>query len=267
MLVFVLTFVVMLAVPAAAQEIYAAAGDSAAAAEPARTAQPAATTPAATRCTGRRDSRGPVTKQAASETETVIENDLYRITFTNRGAQVKSWILKKFDNDAQNGPLDLVNAGRGEKFGYPLSLWTYDESLRGKLSSALYVASREGKQTSPDHDHVRVCRPGSVGAQDIRFRSHLHRERRNQCYVQRQSGRGAAGLAFGIWQPDDTRVLRRRADRLPVQQEHRALPSLRINLKDQRWRNDSRAVPLGWTDRPSISPPCSFPTIRARSRW
>ncbi len=43
-----------------------------------------------------------VTKQAAGETETVIENDLYRITFTNKGAQVKSWILKKFDNEAQN---------------------------------------------------------------------------------------------------------------------------------------------------------------------
>src|SRR5690242_2972595 len=28
----------------------------------------------------------PVTKQAASESETVIENGLYRITFTNRGA-------------------------------------------------------------------------------------------------------------------------------------------------------------------------------------
>jgi YidC/Oxa1 family membrane protein insertase len=90
-----------------------------------------------------------VTKQAASETETVIENDLYRITFTNRGAQVKSWILKKYDNDAQNGPLDLVNPAAAEKYGYPLSLWTYDESLRGRLSSALYVASREGRQTSP----------------------------------------------------------------------------------------------------------------------
>ncbi len=89
------------------------------------------------------------TKQAASETETVIENDLYRITFTNRGAQVKSWILKKFDNDAQNGPLDLVNPAAAEKYGYPLSLWTYDESLRGRLSSALYVASSEGRQTSP----------------------------------------------------------------------------------------------------------------------
>jgi len=90
-----------------------------------------------------------VTKQASSETETVIENDLYRITFTNRGAQVKSWILKKFDNDAQNGPLDLVNAGAAEKYGYPLSLWTYDENLRSQLSSALYVGSREGALTSP----------------------------------------------------------------------------------------------------------------------
>jgi YidC/Oxa1 family membrane protein insertase len=65
-------------------------------------------------------------KQASAEAETVIENDLYKITFTNRGAQVKSWILKKFDNDAQNGPLDLVNAAASQKYGYPLSLWTYE---------------------------------------------------------------------------------------------------------------------------------------------
>jgi YidC/Oxa1 family membrane protein insertase len=89
-------------------------------------------------------------KQASSEAETVIENDLYKITFTNRGAQVKSWILKKFDNDAQNGPLDLVNAAAAQKYGYPLSLWTYDdETLRNKLNSALYVASNEGQLSAP----------------------------------------------------------------------------------------------------------------------
>ncbi|HLW86593.1 MAG TPA: membrane protein insertase YidC [Candidatus Sulfotelmatobacter sp.] len=88
-------------------------------------------------------------KQASSEAETVVENDLYKITFTNRGAQVKSWILKKFDNETQNGPLDLVNPTASAQYGYPLSLWTYDEGLRGRLSSALYVASREGAQTSP----------------------------------------------------------------------------------------------------------------------
>ena len=84
--------------------------------------------------------QGTITTQATSESETVIENDLYRITFTNRGAQVKSWILKKFKDD--NGkPLDLVNASAAAKHGYPLSLWTYDDSLRNTLNSALYVAS------------------------------------------------------------------------------------------------------------------------------
>jgi len=88
-------------------------------------------------------------KQAASETETVIENDLYRITFTNRGAHVKSWILKKYDNDAETGPLDLVNSAAAAQYGYPLSLWTYDPDLRAKLDSALYVSSAQGKQTTP----------------------------------------------------------------------------------------------------------------------
>src|SRR6202167_4968392 len=88
-------------------------------------------------------------KQAAAETETVIENDLYRVTFTNRGAQVKSWILKKFDNEAQNGRLDLVNPLAAEKYGYPLSLLTYEESLRSKLNGVLYVASSQGLQKAP----------------------------------------------------------------------------------------------------------------------
>jgi YidC/Oxa1 family membrane protein insertase len=93
------------------------------------------------------------TKQAASESETVIENDLYRIVFTNRGAQVKSWVLKKWD-DENGKPLDLVNRVAAEKFGYPLSLWTYpgslDESLRGKINSALYVATSTSSTAPAD---------------------------------------------------------------------------------------------------------------------
>ena len=34
------------------------------------------------------------TVQAAAEQTTVVENDLYRITFSNRGAQATSWVLK-----------------------------------------------------------------------------------------------------------------------------------------------------------------------------
>jgi len=80
------------------------------------------------------------TKKAESESETVVENDVYRITFSNRGAQAKSWILKKYSDD-QGKPLDLVHPAASRKPGYPLSLWTYDESLRDKLNSGLYVTS------------------------------------------------------------------------------------------------------------------------------
>ena len=89
-----------------------------------------------------------VIKQASSEAETVIENDLYRITLTNRGGQVKSWVLKKFDDD-DGKPLELVNKTAAPKFGYPLSLWAYDETLRNKLNSVLYSASGEGTQKAP----------------------------------------------------------------------------------------------------------------------
>ena len=159
-LVFILTFLVILgfqaftkkygpppSVPTTNQTAQTAASGASSAAE-ASSNSPAVPVPVG------------VTKQAGSEAETVVENDLYRITFTNRGAQVKSWILKRFDNETQNGPLDLVNPEAAARYGYPLSLWTYDEGLRGRLSSALYVGSRAGSQTSPtdltfeysDHD-------------------------------------------------------------------------------------------------------------------
>ena len=151
MLVFLLTFIVMLAFQPLLKKYFPQP------AAPQQQSQPVQPQPAtqataammAPSVTPARSAAGGTTKQANSETETVIENDLYRITFTNRGAQVKSWILKKFDNEAQNGPLDLVNPAAAPQFGYPLSLWTYDESLRAKLSSVLYVPSSEGRQTAP----------------------------------------------------------------------------------------------------------------------
>jgi YidC/Oxa1 family membrane protein insertase len=63
--------------------------------------------------------------QAAAESTTVVENELYRITFSNRGAQVISWILKQSTDD-QGKPLDLVPQHAAKILGYPLSLYTYD---------------------------------------------------------------------------------------------------------------------------------------------
>jgi len=95
----------------------------------------------ANRAAGVKAAMASAPQQAASESETVIENDVYRIVFTNRGGRAKSWVLKKYTDD-KGGPLELVNTAAAEKYGYPLTLWTYDETLRNKVNSALYVPSR-----------------------------------------------------------------------------------------------------------------------------
>src|SRR5579864_1622451 len=83
------------------------------------------------------------TQQASAEGEITVDDDLFRVVLTNRGGQAKSWVLKKFKND-KGEPLDLVNQKASAVAGLPLSLWTYDETLRKKLSDALYVVSVEG---------------------------------------------------------------------------------------------------------------------------
>ncbi len=85
---------------------------------------------------------------AAQEATTTVENELYRITFSNRGGQVTSWILKKYTN-FDGKPLDLVNAAAARKFGYPLSLYSSDAALRQQLATALYVPSTKGDVTAP----------------------------------------------------------------------------------------------------------------------
>jgi len=78
----------------------------------------------------------------------VIENGLYKITFSNRGGQVKSWILKKYTDD-KGQPLELVHPIAAPQYGYPLSLYTYDPVLNKELSEALYVSSQSGLLAAP----------------------------------------------------------------------------------------------------------------------
>jgi YidC/Oxa1 family membrane protein insertase len=104
--------------------------------------------------------------QATAESDTVIENDVYRIVFTNRGARVKSWVLKKYTDD-KGGQLELVNTVAAEKYGYPLTLWTYDESLRDKINSALYAtpAPAASKAAAPATEIKFVYDDGDVSVQ------------------------------------------------------------------------------------------------------
>ena len=88
------------------------------------------------------------TVQAAAEQTTVVENDLYRITFSNRGAQATSWVLKKF-KDLDGKPLDLIHHQAAAAYGYPLSLYTADVSIAGNLNQAMFVPSATGALATP----------------------------------------------------------------------------------------------------------------------
>jgi YidC/Oxa1 family membrane protein insertase len=136
--------------PNAAATQNAASGASQPAAQPGAPSQvnaPAAGLPATTSA-----STVP-TVQAPGESTTVVENELYRITFTNRGGQVTSWVLKRTPSctcqDSEGRPLNLVHTQAAEQFGYPLSLYTYEPPLTTELNKALYVPSATGHLAAP----------------------------------------------------------------------------------------------------------------------
>lgn len=69
-----------------------------------------------------------------------IETDLYRIEFTNRGALIKSWILKEY-KDANGHPLDLVSPVGKEKVGYPFAIQLKGSAELPEINQALFVAT------------------------------------------------------------------------------------------------------------------------------
>ncbi len=86
----------------------------------------------------------------SAESETVVENELYRITFTNRGGAVKSWLLKKYKDDT---PEEAAGSGQprgGGKFRAP----------------ALAVHLRRGPEEPAEF--VAVCAVGDGNGQRSR---------------------------------------------------------------------------------------------------
>jgi YidC/Oxa1 family membrane protein insertase len=110
----------------------------------------------------------PASVAATGEQTTTVENENYRIVFTNRGAEVKSWVLKRYEDD-KGKPLDLVNPETAAKFGYPLSLYSYDAGLRQRLATALYVPSTTGNLTAPGELTFDYAGGGLVVKKTFRF--------------------------------------------------------------------------------------------------
>lgn len=78
----------------------------------------------------------------ASKEETyVLETSVYRIVFSNRGAAIRSWVLKRYRDSAGN-PVELVNAAAAPKAGWAYSYVFPREKPATDLNGALFVFSQ-----------------------------------------------------------------------------------------------------------------------------
>ncbi len=82
---------------------------------------------------------------AASAQDYTLDTDLYNVVFTNRGASVKSWTLKKF-KDSDGKPLELANQKGAAKFGSPFTFEFRDKQPSSDLNKGLWVA-HPGQET------------------------------------------------------------------------------------------------------------------------
>ncbi len=93
---------------------------------------------------------------AEREQEITIDTPLYTAVWSNRGAVLKSWQLKKHlkklpdKNDPEAQPLDLVPDNAG-KFGlYPLALKLDDPGLMERINEALYQVEADRRILGED---------------------------------------------------------------------------------------------------------------------
>jgi YidC/Oxa1 family membrane protein insertase len=79
----------------------------------------------------------------SQERTIVVENTLYRVEFSSRGAVVKSWQLKNYKDDAKpQRTLDLVHTESSTKTGgWPFSLVFEDPQLEKAANTGLYKVS------------------------------------------------------------------------------------------------------------------------------
>ena len=89
---------------------------------------------------------------ASKESVLTLDTDLYHIDFSNRGAVVHSWILKKYQ-DSNHKPVDLVNNAAASVTGYPFSLIFKNQKPSADVNNALYAIKRSDDGLQIDFEY------------------------------------------------------------------------------------------------------------------
>jgi YidC/Oxa1 family membrane protein insertase len=89
---------------------------------------------------------------ASKESIVTLDTDFYHIDFSNRGAVVHSWILKKYQ-DSNHKPVDLVNSAAAPITGYPFSLVFKNQKPSADINNALYAIKRSDDGLQIDFEY------------------------------------------------------------------------------------------------------------------
>jgi YidC/Oxa1 family membrane protein insertase len=139
-------------------------------AEPGATpAEPAEQAPAHTDREPQADGTAANDASADVEQEVVVESDAYRVTFSNRGAVVKSWILKEYE-DTEGQPLELVHAAGGKEYGFPFELVSPGGNPLDDVNEALFALDGDdGQRTAPADVTFQYSKGGWTARKTFRF--------------------------------------------------------------------------------------------------
>ena len=98
--------------------------------------------------------------EAETEQTVVVENENYRVEFTNRGAVVTSWQLKQY-NDSLGEPLDLVHADGARRYGMPFRLVRPGGDPIEGTDEALFAFNRgRNVRNAPETLTFEYAKPG-----------------------------------------------------------------------------------------------------------
>ncbi len=86
------------------------------------------------------------------EEQTVeVDTELFRAKFSNRGAVLKSWELKRYTTATEQGAVPVQLVYGGGRFKGPLSLVTGDQALTSDLGAAVYHVTQDVSHLDSAH--------------------------------------------------------------------------------------------------------------------
>jgi YidC/Oxa1 family membrane protein insertase len=88
--------------------------------------------------------------QATSEITNAIDTKLYHVVFTNRGAAIKSWVLKGYQDNAGK-PLELINPAAANA-PLPFMIEVKDQKLSVDPNTVLYQGKLSADGTEMDYE-------------------------------------------------------------------------------------------------------------------